>query len=325
MSTFNTQTAMDEIQVSPIDTTTGIRKTSSGHEPRRRTKAIADVPARTLTCPAAGVTPLAHRKFPVIGQSERLGTCKDLQIYICATAALITSESGENYLMLPDGDKWAADSEWVDSANDKYDSNALYIRRSYVDIGRLIIEEAMNSTAKRNRMTLSGTSGTGKSFFIKYFVWKLLHPEPGVPIPDVIIWKHTQGGKKGGVYAFGSFYTVVNIPLFLPSDECEDLLYRRNAWIIYDGEPPEDPPRYCNILVVSSPGKLMVEDSNMKEHQKATDFNIYLPPWSLSELLEVGRSIHQLSESELSMVTTKYTQFGGIARYVFSRGYSVTD
>ena len=62
-----------------------------------------------------------------------------------------------------------------------------------------------------------------------------------------------------------------------------------------------------------------------KIYQHAANFNLFLPIWSLAELLEVGRTIHGFSEAHLSAVTTKYTQFGGIARYVFGEGYSVSD
>ena len=319
---------MVDTQEIPIDTTTAIRKSSSVYEPKFRTARLdTDVLAKIekwLNYPQSGITSLQNRKSRVAGQSERSGEYKSLQIYLCSRADILSSESGEQYLVLPDGDKWVDEAERVDEGDDTYESNAIYIRRCYVEIARLMVEHA-TLTRKRSRMTLSGTSGTGKSFFIKYFVWYLLHPEPGVPVPDVIIWKHSRGGRNGGIYCFGTYYSVNDVPSFVMSSNCEDLLFKRDAWVIYDGEPPRDPPDHCKILVASSPGNLFIDTSHIKQHRKATFFNLYLPTWSLPELLEVGRTIHQLSGSELSAVTTKYTQFGGVARYVFSAGYSVTD
>jgi hypothetical protein len=314
---------MDDREEIPTKTMTAIRKVSSGHEPKLPTGGPgSDVFAKVaqwLNHP--GVVAHEKRMFRTVGQSERLGVHKELQIYLCSKADILSSESGEQYLVLPDGETWA---EWVDERDDSYKSNAIYIRKSYIEIAKLIDEYASLTTSKRSRMTLSGTSGTGKSFFIKYFVWHLLHPAPGVPVPDVIIFKHSQSDPNGGIYCYGSFYSVDNIESFVTSSNCEDLMFKRNAWIIYDGAPPGDLPHHCKLLVASSPGNLSIDTLHFKQHQKTTFFNLYLPPWSLPEILDIGRTIHRLSDSELSALTTNYTQFGGIPRYVLSTDYSGT-
>ena len=257
--------------------------------------------AKWFDFPQAGITLLEERKPRPVGLSHKLGEDKPLQIYDCSRANVYTAENGEQYLVLPNEDKWADEAEWVDEGDDAYESNSIYIRKSYIEIAKLILDHARCITTKRDRMTLSGTSGTGKSFFIKYFIWILLHPPEGVLVPDVIIWKHSQGGVNGGIYCYGSFYLVDDIPRFVMSSKCKDLVKKRDTWVIYDGEPPRDPPN-AKVLVVSSPGNIVIHNSHIKIHQHAANFNLFLPIWSLAELLEVGRTIHGFSEAQLSAV-----------------------
>ena len=187
-----------------------------------------------------GITLFEERKPRPIGLSHKLGEDKSLQIFDCSRANVYTAENREQYLVLPNEDKWADEAEWVDEGDDAYESNSIYIRKSYIEIAKLILDHARCITTKRDRMTLSGTSGTGKSFFIKYFIWILLHPPEGVLVPDIIIWKHSQGGVNGSIYCYGSFYSVDDIPKFVMSSKCKDLVKKRDAWVIYDGEPPYD-------------------------------------------------------------------------------------
>ena len=170
-------------------------------------------------------------------------------------------------------------------------------------------------------MILSGPSGTGKSFFTKYFVWTLLHPpQDTVAIPDIIIWKNVQGGDNGDIYYLGRFYSVDDVPSFVRSSNCKDLVYQKNAWVIYDGEPPRDPPN-CKCLVTSSPGNLYLDSSHVKQSRKGTFFNVYLPPWTMAEII----AIHGVDSAGMVDIITRYKEFGGIARYVLNGGYSSTD
>jgi hypothetical protein len=217
---------MDDIEEIPINTNTmNIKHSSRRTKPKPRTEfAVHAETANWLHCPPAGITPLQNRPY------------KYAQMKNCSRANMVTAANGEQYLVLPDQETWD------DNTNDHYNSDAMFIRKSYAEIARRIIEHAEISTSRRTRMTLSGASDTGKSFFLKYFVWLLLHTPSGVSVPDIILWKHSQGGVKGDLYCFGSLYSVINVPQFVVTDICEDLMYKRDAWIIYDGEPPRDPP-----------------------------------------------------------------------------------
>ena len=241
-------------------------------------------------------------------------------MYNCWIANIVNQEKGD-YLVIPE----EAEGAWQDEVDDAYSSNAIYIRKSYVDIAELIIKQAEQSTSSRLRMALSGTPGTGKSFFTKYFVWMLLHPcQDTTAIPDVIIWKNIQGGDNGCIYCLGRFYSVDNIPSFVRSSNCKDLVYHKNAWIIYDGEPPRDPPN-CKCLVTFSPGNLNSDISHIKQYRKGTFFKVYLPTWTMAEIMEVATTIHGINPANAPGIIARYKEFGGIARYVLNSGYSPTD
>jgi hypothetical protein len=69
-------------------------------------------------------------------------------------------------------------SKWKYQSNDKYPSNNIFIRDCYVEIADSILSYvASNPEELMQQMIVSGTPGTGKSFFIKYFIWRLLHPD----------------------------------------------------------------------------------------------------------------------------------------------------
>jgi hypothetical protein len=173
-------------------------------------------------------------------ESDILVRERKLAIYNALCANLVSLKKGE-YLVLPD-DTYATGRcchPWQDHAlDDLYPSNAIYVRSCYVEIARLLLERAeasLQANTVRTRMTLWGTSRTGKSFFMKYFVWRLLHPPPETRIPDVIIWKHTQEGRNGCLYAMGKPYFLDDIYLFVSSIVCKSLVYGRDAWVIFDG------------------------------------------------------------------------------------------
>jgi hypothetical protein len=60
----------------------------------------------------------------------------------------------------------------------------LFIKKSYKDLTNPILGEASShGFDEEDQLLLPGTSGIGKSFFIRYFVWRLLHPLPAVDAP----------------------------------------------------------------------------------------------------------------------------------------------
>jgi DNA helicase HerA-like ATPase len=60
-----------------------------------------------------------------------------------------------------------------------------------------------------NPMIVAGSSGVGKSYFVCYFIYRLLHPDGDLlqSIPDTIIWKPQPNNANGHIYHHGHFYT----------------------------------------------------------------------------------------------------------------------
>src|SRR5271155_3355063 len=85
------------------------------------------------------------------------------------------------FLELPD-----PEDSWEDPTDDLYSSGRIFVRQAYVDLQSIIFSRvyALPEKIQRYRMMLAGTPGTGKSFFTRYFVWSLLHPPEGQPMPD---------------------------------------------------------------------------------------------------------------------------------------------
>jgi len=111
------------------------------------------------------------------------------------------------------------------------------------------------------QMILSGTPGTGKSFFTRYFIWRLLHPD-GIrvkAVPEVIVYSNDPGSSEDWVYRNGQFYKSSNLAKWLASDDCDEMVDERDVWLVYDGAIPPEKPR-CKILVITSPGNLTKDD-----------------------------------------------------------------
>ena len=216
-------------------------------------------------------------------------------------------------------------THWIDDGGFKYPSNRIFIRKSYEDIGALILEEALRHSIEDGAdMVLSGTSGVGKSFFSRYFVWRLLHPTVGMNVPETIVWRYKQGGNTGCMYHLGRLYMINQIEEFVSDVYCGNLLNSKDAWLIFDGEPPRDIP-LCKCLVISSPRNLYKDIPHIKQFRRSTQFKLYIPPWDLEELWEVSRVIHGSDIDHLEEIVNRYKMFGGIARYVLQQGYAIGD
>lgn len=216
-------------------------------------------------------------------------------------------------------------THWIDDGGFKYPSNRIFIRKSYEDIGALILEEALRHSIEDGAdMVLSGTSGVGKSFFSRYFVWRLLHPTVGMNVPETIVWRYKQGGNTGCMYHLGRLYMINQIEEFVSDVYCGNLLNSKDAWLIFDGEPPRDIP-LCKCLVISSPRNLYKYIPHIKQFRRSTQFKLYIPPWDLEELWEVSRVIHGSDIDHLEEIVNRYKMFGGIARYVLQQGYAIGD
>jgi hypothetical protein len=238
------------------------------------------------------------------------GTCA---IFACSLARLVTSETGALFLELPD-----PEDSWEDPMNDLYSSCRIFVRQAYVDIQSIIFSRVYSLPEKidRYRMMLAGTHGAGKSFFTRYFVWSLLHPPEGQPMPDAIVWKHDQSSPSGSLYYHGEFYTISNADELVGDEVAQEILLGGNSWIIWDGRPPQA-QRYAKTLVVLSPERMFAEESHVQKYREVAKLKVYNTPWSFDELVTAATEIHDLPpDTAHDVVLRSWKLFGGVPRLV---------
>ena len=238
-----------------------------------------------------------------------------------AWSASIRLINGHIYLELPAVDIKDLSVAWLAYNDSFYPSNLLFVRESYRIAASRVLDFAKESITRAKggyRFTpilLAGSSGIGKTYFASYFIWRLFHPD-GIEItdiPDTIVWKPQPKNPEGHVYHRGRFYTADSLDTWCHTNEARKVLDNKNAWIILDG--PTALSRRCNMLVITSPGNLM---SNMEGGQieKTTPSHLYLPPWTVDEVLEVAHVVYGWDATFDSEVLSRFKKYGGIARYV---------
>jgi len=246
---------------------------------------------------------------------ETAGDTSECAILACSLARLVTSETGALFLELPD-----PEDSWDDPMDDLYSSSRIFVRQAYVDIQSIIFSRvnALPEDIERYRMMLAGTPGTGKSFFTRYFVWSLLHPPEGQPMPDAIVWKHNQSSPFGSLYYHGEFYTISNADEFIGDEVAEEILLGGNSWIIWDGRPPQV-QRDAKTLVVLSPERMFAEGSHIQKYREVAKLKVYNTPWSFDELVTVATEIHDLPpDTAHDVVLRNWKLFGGVPRLVLN-------
>jgi len=167
-------------------------------------------------------------------------------------------------------------------------------------------------------LALDGTSGVGKSFFYRYIVWRLLHPDSEEVIngPNTILLRNDPKEPSGYLYHEGSFFTVTSISAFLATNLASNWFNHKNAWIICDGAPPEK-YMHCTTLVLSSPGNFHINDtSGAKKYFNGAVCKAYLPPWSREEIWAVATDVHRLGDEHENRLRERFQMYGGIPRLV---------
>jgi Cdc6-like AAA superfamily ATPase len=105
---------------------------------------------------------------------------------------------------------------WVDDSRILYKSDKFLVRKSYKDIAEIIMKESVQHPKEEGiDILVSGSPGTGKSFFARFFLWQLLHPSPGVSSPEMIIWHCCRRGRiTGWIFYKGQFFFHEDIDHF---------------------------------------------------------------------------------------------------------------
>lgn len=152
------------------------------------------------------------------------------------------------------------------------------LQTSYTSVTVIVLQllsfSCMPKNVKQNvsRSTLCwfrGSSGIGKSYFAAYFIWRLFHPDGELVanIPETIVWCPQPGNNGGYVYHQGFFYEAHDFSSFFVTSKT--WVDKKDAWIIYDGKAPSN-LKYCNTLVISSPGVFQSGSEVNKQFLKMT-------------------------------------------------------
>jgi hypothetical protein len=258
-----------------------------------------------------------------VHKSDLLDVAEASTLYQAWSAKLVTSE-GNDWLILPKNvaaDGMTTPTFWADDSKVFYKSDKILVRKSYRDIAKIIMKESVQHPKEEGiDMLVSGSPGTGKSFFARFFLWQLLHPSAGVPQPEMVIWHCCRRGRiTGWVYYKGQFFVHEHIDQFTRSQDGIRLINSTDCWMVYDGTAPKG-GHTCKRLVISSPGSLFEHAKHVKEFRKDTQFWVFLPPWSLEELKVAAKHIYKIPGSEMPEIQKRWMKFGGIARYVLQAG-----
>lgn len=230
------------------------------------------------------------------------------------------------YLVLPPTDPDGEESKWLEDHHPCcYPSNKIMVRRSYENTFSIFLQENAKLPRRGSHLALGGTSGVGKTFFCRYIIWRLLHPD-GIEvkkIPETIFLWTNPKEWKGYLYHQGSFYSITSINIFLSSTLAQNMFDRQDAWMICDGAPPTTYME-CPIIVSSSPEKFQSNDiSDAKKYFKTANCKVYLPPWTAEEVWAAAQNIYGLTDGGEAHLKERFTMFGGIPRSIFLNFNSV--
>jgi hypothetical protein len=224
-----------------------------------------------------------------------------------------------DYIILPPKVPGEADSKWIESHHPGYPSNKIMVRKSYEKAFSIFLVENAKLHREASHVALGGTSGLGKTFFHRYIIWRLFHPD-GVEvltIPDTIFLWTNPNKQMGYLYHDGSFYSIVSIGTFLSTALAQNMFNQKDAWMICDGAPPTTYME-CPIVVSSSPGNFQMNDvTDAKKFFKTANCIVYLPPWTGEEIWEAARNAYGLTDDDEGRLLERFTMFGGIARSIF--------
>ena len=273
----------------------------------------------------SGVNLVETSKLPIKSLSDKaVDATEDDDMFRIMSATFYTDIGGEHYFSLPKADSQGQNGKWMDNNdNSEYPSHRFYVRNSYEKAASIFLSFANSRKGLMAHMFLGGTSGIGKTYFSRYMIWRLLHPD-GFEVtqtPKTILFRSSQSSWH--LYRLGRIYLVQDISELLATPKGLNLFNRTNAWIICDGAPPPSFPR-CNTLVVSSTAKTQDEHGTRRYKNSAT-IVAYLPTWSPHEIWTAARVIYGLDVTEEPELTTRFKKYGGIPRSIFQKIDSPED
>ena len=191
---------------------------------------------------------------------------------------------------------------FVDRDNKAIDSALLYIRKSYVDLTNLIINE--------KRVIITGTPGIGITMFRNYLAYFLQTQFDDIAIifdrgdsDDGVLLTRVRGilEAKSGNKKLLVNKSVTNSPIYCLTDVSNEDLSKILTNFTSTGP--------VNLFLFSSPNSKL--DNILK--QNTTIF--YLPLWTEVELLKAAELLKL--ELKQEVVKARFDNYGGVVRIVF--------
>ncbi|RUO96576.1 hypothetical protein BC936DRAFT_141808 [Jimgerdemannia flammicorona] len=164
-----------------------------------------------------------------------------------------------------------------------------------------------------NRITVTGTSGIGKSAFLVYFTIRLLAESDGENPPIIIF--HAKG-EDSECYAFGgkTTFRAGSIIDFAP------LLRLPETWYLADSVS-HPRLRKAKTIIAVSPKTLNSGANDYQEVTKKSPIIYYMEPWMLDEL-ELCRS-KIFTDVPKDFMEELYNMIGGVPRYVLEAAATI--
>lgn len=231
-------------------------------------------------------------------------TFHDAKRLPCADETLVTFWKGLSNIALTDG-KFITFPALDDLVPRKM--KRLYIRKPYADLFEIMSNHLLHvdETDTIHNFVITGTPGIGKTVFLFYVLWRLSKMET---TEAVILRRQVDRGR---------IYVFTKNECFMTKDDShiDLLLLHESTWYLTDTLSPLPGVANATTLLVCSPSRKHYSDFLKIDGTIC----LYMPLWSLNELLEVA-PVYKL---EVEDVTTRYLFVGGVVRYVLEQSLNL--
>ena len=188
----------------------------------------------------------------------------------------------------------------LQNVSEIWDEKQFYVRDCYTEIADIMLKK------KPPVMSLLGSSGIGKPYFMVYLIWRRFQDSE---LKDFPVFLH-QGDiihrfQKGEEPKEVDVKTLRSAPA--------------QALYIMDADIDVAHTVFCQSLWITSARRPETAAFNTEHFKKAERFSgqFFMPPWTLTEMLSAEvMALHKLNEE---VVKERFGIFGGTARLVLER------
>ena len=196
--------------------------------------------------PQVPITPLQTHDLEVIDDQDHPEDNPLLAIW----SATMEYKYLYDYLKLPPLSN-KEESAWIDLDRPWAASDLFLVTGHYQEAFSQIFSHVATNQKGMCHMLLGGTSGVGKSYFARYFIWRLLHPngQDVKELPHAILYRNDSKDPSGYLYHCQRFFNVPSTGGFLAKNLGQNMFNHKNAWVICNGMPPST-YMHCPTLVI---------------------------------------------------------------------------